>query len=96
MTVFALTGSIQFARENSARVYACFLDAHKAFDKTWLSHGFFCMFFCMFFFFSLYVFECCTYLYTFCLNPVTMLSCSTFDCLYNNALHYWRKQRLYK
>jgi len=31
MTVFALTGSIQFARENSARVYACFLDAHKAF-----------------------------------------------------------------
>lgn len=49
-----------------------------------VSFVFLCVFFVCFFsfFFTLHVFECCTYLYTFYLIPVTMLLCSIFVCLY--------------
>lgn len=36
MTSFVLHETIHYARENSSKVYVCFLDAKKAFDNVWL------------------------------------------------------------
>ena len=35
MTSFILQESINYAKENNSKLYACFLDAQKAFDKVW-------------------------------------------------------------
>ena len=35
MTSFVLQESIYYAKENNSKLYTCFLDAQKAFDKVW-------------------------------------------------------------
>ena len=35
MTSFLFKESVQFARENNSKLYACFLDVRKAFDNVW-------------------------------------------------------------
>ncbi len=35
MTSFLLRESIYYAKENSSKLYVCFLDAQKAFDTVW-------------------------------------------------------------
>ena len=35
MTSFLLQESVHYARENGSKLYICFLDAKKAFDKVW-------------------------------------------------------------
>ncbi|MEW8547363.1 MAG: reverse transcriptase family protein, partial [Candidatus Thiodiazotropha sp.] len=35
MTSFLLQESVHYARENGSKLYVCFLDAQKAFDKVW-------------------------------------------------------------
>ena len=35
MTSFLANESVQYAKENNSKLYICFLDAKKAFDKVW-------------------------------------------------------------
>ena len=35
MTSFLVNESVQYAKENNSKLYICFLDAKKAFDKVW-------------------------------------------------------------
>ena len=35
MTSFQVNESVQYAKENNSKLYICFLDAKKAFDKVW-------------------------------------------------------------
>ena len=35
MTSFLLQESVHYARDNGSKLYICFLDAKKAFDKVW-------------------------------------------------------------
>ena len=35
MTYFMLREAIYFAKENSSKLYVCFLDVKKAFDRVW-------------------------------------------------------------
>ena len=35
MTSFLVNESVQYAKEKNSKLYICFLDAKKAFDKVW-------------------------------------------------------------